>query len=153
MSARSKTPLALMEQVIMVLVFALAAALCLWVFTWSDRTSKAAEAADEAALVSQSVAETLKYEGRQTDGDVSNALEATADRLGGNFDNDVLTLYYNGDWEQTDAPDAYVLQVTEEPAESGESDSRLGKATVAVTDASSGEEIFQIPIAWQRGVA
>ena len=33
---RSKTPLALMEQMVMVLVFALAAALCLQVFVVSD---------------------------------------------------------------------------------------------------------------------
>ena len=34
---RSKSPLALMEQVVMVLVFALAAALCIQVFVFSDQ--------------------------------------------------------------------------------------------------------------------
>ena len=37
---RSKAPLALMEQMVMVLVFALAAALCLQAFALADRISR-----------------------------------------------------------------------------------------------------------------
>jgi Tfp pilus assembly protein PilX len=57
---RSKTPLALMEQLVMVLVFALAAALCVQVFVLSDRTSRYGEARDRALLEAQSAAEALK---------------------------------------------------------------------------------------------
>lgn len=57
---RSKTPLALMEQLVMVLVFALAAALCVQVFVLSDRTSALNEARDRALLEAQNAAEALK---------------------------------------------------------------------------------------------
>ena len=57
---RSKTPLVLMEQLVMVLVFAMAAAICLQVFSLSDRLSKENEARAEAALLAQNTAEELK---------------------------------------------------------------------------------------------
>ena len=47
---RSKAPLALMEQVVMVLVFALATALCLQVFVFSNQVSKRNAAIDHAVL-------------------------------------------------------------------------------------------------------
>ena len=47
---RSKAPLAMMEQMVMVLVFALAAALCLQAFVKSDRMSKEMEARDRAVV-------------------------------------------------------------------------------------------------------
>ncbi|MEI3306106.1 MAG: hypothetical protein V8R40_08850 [Dysosmobacter sp.] len=45
---RSKAPLALMEQLVMVLVFALAAALCVQVFVLSGQTSRWNAARDRA---------------------------------------------------------------------------------------------------------
>ena len=49
---KSKAPLMLMEQMVMLLVFALAAALCLQAFVKADEISKQAEARDRAVLVS-----------------------------------------------------------------------------------------------------
>ena len=46
---RSKAPLVLMEQLVMVLVFALAAALCVQVFVLSDQTSRNYAARDRGA--------------------------------------------------------------------------------------------------------
>ena len=57
---RSKSPLALMEQVVMVLVFALAAALCLQVFVLSDQMSEKNRDTDRAVLLAQNTAETIK---------------------------------------------------------------------------------------------
>ena len=54
---RSKTPLALMEQMVMVLVFALAAALCLQVFVVTDRMSERNKDIDHAVLLAQNTAE------------------------------------------------------------------------------------------------
>lgn len=51
---KSKAPLALMEQMVMLLVFALAAALCLQAFVQSDRLSRESEARDHAAVLCQS---------------------------------------------------------------------------------------------------
>ena len=57
---RSKTPLVLMEQLVMVLVFAMAAAICLQIFTFSEKRSERNEAVAEAALLAQNTAEKLK---------------------------------------------------------------------------------------------
>ena len=57
---RSKAPLALMEQLVMVLVFALAAALCVQVFVLSGQTSRWNESRDRALVEAQNAAEILK---------------------------------------------------------------------------------------------
>ena len=72
---RSRAPLALMEQLVMILVFALAAALCLQVFVFADRISARNEETDRAVLVCQNAAETLKAGGPSAGG-TSAALEA-----------------------------------------------------------------------------
>ena len=60
---RNKTSLVLMEQVVMILVFALAAAICLQIFVLSDRLSKEQEAKANAAILAQNTAEWLKNQG------------------------------------------------------------------------------------------
>ena len=57
---RSKAPLALMEQLVMVVVFALAAALCVRIFALSDRFSRECEIRDRAVSAVQNAAEALK---------------------------------------------------------------------------------------------
>lgn len=57
---KNKTSLLLMEQLIMVLVFALAAALCLNVFAGADRISRETARRDRAVLLAQNAAEVLK---------------------------------------------------------------------------------------------
>ena len=66
---RNKSPLALMEQLVMVLVFALAAALCLQVFMFADLTSERNAAIDRAVTECQNAAEILKASG----GDLAHA--------------------------------------------------------------------------------
>ena len=57
---RSKASLFLMEQLIMVLVFALAAALCLQVFVRSEEISVETARREEAVFLAQNAAELLK---------------------------------------------------------------------------------------------
>ena len=57
---RSKAPLALMEQMVMVLVFALAAALCLQAFALADRISRQNAERDQALVAAQNAAEQVK---------------------------------------------------------------------------------------------
>ena len=57
---RSKAPLALMEQIIMILVFALTAAVCLQAFVHSDSSSKQSSNKDVAVTHAQEVAEYVK---------------------------------------------------------------------------------------------
>ena len=65
----SKAPLALMGQLLMVLFFSLAAAICLQAFAKSEALSIASENRDHAALYAQNAAETLK----STHGDLDRA--------------------------------------------------------------------------------
>jgi len=58
---RSKASLFLMEQLVMLLVFALAAALCLNVFARSNEISLQTGRRDEAVIIAQNAAEVLKY--------------------------------------------------------------------------------------------
>ena len=74
---KSRAPLALMEQTVMVLVFALAAALCLRAFVLADGISRRVEATDRAVLWAESAADTLKAR----NGDLAQA----AAELGGNL--------------------------------------------------------------------
>ena len=57
---KNRTSLMLMEQLVMLLVFALAAALCLGVFAEADRISRETAQRDQAALIAQNAAEILK---------------------------------------------------------------------------------------------
>ncbi|MCH5252596.1 MAG: hypothetical protein J1F22_06450 [Lachnospiraceae bacterium] len=57
---RSKAPLALMEQIIMVLVFALTSAVCLQAFVYSNRLSEEGQLKELAATRAQTVIEYCK---------------------------------------------------------------------------------------------
>ena len=57
---KSKAPLALMEQLVMILVFALAAALCMQVFVRAQEISLETARRDEAVVLAQNGAELLK---------------------------------------------------------------------------------------------
>lgn len=76
---KGKAPLALMEQLIMVLVFALAAALCIQAFAASNRISQKAADMDRAVQLAQSAAEIMKNRG----GDIAQAQSAAMERMGG----------------------------------------------------------------------
>ena len=118
---RSKTPLVLMEQLVMVLVFAMAAAICLQVFGLSDRLSKENEARAEAALLAQNTAEELKFSYGE-----------------------VLL-----DWEEADGiyymeEEGYRVQVQAAETEI----SGLRKVELQVLQEE--EVLFEIPVAWQE---
>ena len=132
---RSKAPLALMEQLVMVLVFALAAALCVQVFVLSDRTSRRNEARDRAVLAAQNAAEEVKS--------VRGDCALGADVYGGTWNGQLWGRSYDAYWAR-DGDDYHVL-VT--PADSG--DALLGAAEVAVYTAE-GDLLFTLPVAWQE---
>ena len=71
---KNKTSLLLMEQLVMVLVFALAAALCLTAFVKADQISRETVQRDEAVLLAQNAAQVLKA----TSGDMEQAAATAA---------------------------------------------------------------------------
>lgn len=137
---RSKAPLALMEQAVMILVFALAAALCLRVFVWSDRTSKRLAAVDRAVVEVQNTAESLKRAGQNRGGDLASLM-------------DTLECQYDKNWELCppggEEKAAFDLRVEE-----AESDvPGLARAHIYVEDLSDGSILFEVTVAWQTEVS
>lgn len=129
---RSKAPLVLMEQLLMVLVFALAAALCLRTFVFSEQMSRQSESQDRAVTTCQTVAETLKH----CQGDYAAAAVLT----GGTWDGHTLGV---SSGEKT--PGDYVVFAT--PADTG--DALLGGAEITAFTAD-GQWLFGLSVAWQE---
>lgn len=137
---RSKAPLILMEQLVMVLVFALAAALCLQAFVFADRTSRTNEARDRAMVEAQNAAEMLKA-GRET--------EYLADMLGAANGNAGMVIDFNGEWEPVEAGSAdAAYHLLTFPA--GTESAYLWAADVLVFTAG-GDLLVSLPVAGQNG--
>ena len=124
---KSKAPLPLMEQLIMILVFALTAALCLRGFSLASQLSRRQQARQEAVLLAQNAAEILK----NTHGDYS----LTAEQLEGQWDGHVL---------KADCPKQLQLQVI--PIETGTP--FLGSARITILDPQ--EVLFELTVSWQE---
>ncbi len=133
----SKAPLMLMEQVIMVLVFALVSAVCIRAFALARTTSVRMGDRDHAVNVSQTLAETLKA----CDGDT----EEVCERLGGESDGKRLVFYYDSDWKETAASSASFSMTFAQ--EKSDGFCRYGRITVS--DVSDRQEIFSMRVAWQ----
>lgn len=126
---RSKAPLALMEQIIMILVFALTAAVCLQAFVYANTLSKKGENENLAASHVQEVVEYCKMSGGDLD-QVCASLsgERTESGLKVSYEEDSMTVY---------------LAVTD-------SSPWLEKARV-YAELEDGQEIFSLETAWQKG--
>ena len=154
---KSKAPLALMEQMVMLLVFALGAALCLQAFVKSDAISLRSQEKSNACLAAQSI----RYSG----GSMENALRGAADMLGGTYEDKKssaaegrLCINYDEQWQVTDGAGSYLLRAEGGPVpEDG-----LQKARVQVFAASNTREethqiemengeqdlLFELDVAW-----
>lgn len=126
---RSKTPLVLMEILVAVLVFALAAALCLKAFVLTDDLSELGETRDRAVLAAQSAAEVVK----SCRGD----WEQAAELLGGVWDGSILAVHTDN---------TFSLFVT--PVES--ETPLLGTALVEAYSNGDDARLFELTVAWQE---
>ena len=140
---RSKAPLALMEQLIMVLVFALAAALCLQAFVRADTLSREHEQLDEAVRLAQNTAEVYKA----CTGDQEQVLS----RLGGQVEQGLWHAQFDANLILTDDSDkaAYRAEVFPQPSQV----EGLGSAVVSVFLSDGQQAIFSLPLAWQEEVS
>lgn len=142
---RDKTSLLLMEQLVTLLVFALAAAICLQAFVTADRRSRRMEARDRAAVLCQNTAETLRHN-RGDFAAAGGALNAQS------RDGDSLTVFYDADWQPADAgsPNVYPLGYTLGACRVETGVPGLGKAAVWAVEDETGEELFRLETAWQE---
>ncbi len=138
---RSKAPLALMEQIIMVLVFALSAALCLQVFVSADSSSRQRELRDRALTEGQSMAELTKAS--------SGNLAQASSMYGGSLEDGVWQCLFDQDWQQTENSAAAYCRLEVAPLDG---EPGLGSAQVSGYSAESGAQLFSFSIAWQEEV-
>lgn len=134
---KRKASLALMEQVIMLLVFAAAAALCLQAFLWADTRSLQNTHRDRALMELQSAAEVLK----QHSGDFSAAAAAH----GGTLEEGQWILTYDDDWARSDTAEAFCLRAVPDNLETD----YLGGAVLEVTQ-SDGSPLASLTVYWQE---
>jgi len=128
---KNKTPLVLAEQLIMILVFAIAAALCLQGFALADKQSTENRMQDQAVIIAQNAAETYKhYHGDQI---------LAAAELNGTANPNGLTATYEYEIG------SFELTVEEQPTETNGPE----RAVVSVYYGDKPRSIFSLPIAWQ----
>ena len=122
---KSKAPLVMMEQIVMVLVFALAAALCLQTFVLSGKISGMTAAQNRAMLEAQNAAEAMK----------------SGDTVGETF--------FDGNWKIIREEDLAEYRMKVVYTESEELP--VWHAEIMVSTAE-GEELVRIPVAGQTEV-
>ncbi len=127
---KNKASLVLIEQAIMILVFALAAALCLQAFAWSEKSTRQTAEKDKAAVCAQNTAELVRHH--------CGDLEAAAAQYGGSV--------YENHW--TVQQDGMTVTATVEETFSP----LLGQALVTVQGAT-GDTLVQLTVSWQEVAA
>ena len=139
---KSKIPLILMEQMVMLLVFALAAALCLQAFVKSDQMSGRSHDRDRAVTLVQEMAETVRHCG---------GVEEAAKLLEANCSDGHFILAYDEIWNPGETEEVhYVLKVEEIHGEQH----GLGMALITLEPcAAPAEPLFQVAVAWQEDLA
>ena len=120
---KDKATLTLMELLIMVLVFSLAAALCLKAFVWSTQKTRENRIVAEAAVAAQTTAESLKAARHAEAGSVT----------------------YDEKWQPAE-DGCYVMKT--EPF----SGTLLGGAEITVED-RMGNELCRLTVRWQEDAA
>jgi len=142
---KSKAPLVMLEQMVMLLVFALAAALCLQAFVKSDAASRESEARDRAANLCQSMAEEMRLNG-------GRAPEAASAVLGDGWQCSTgqFSVPLNEDMTPAalDADAPYRLEV----CASDNQAPGLDGAGIQVST-PDGETLFSLEVLWQMEVA
>ena len=141
MSSRSKSTLFLIEQLIVIAVFAICATACVRILTNAYFYAVDSRDVSNALIAAQSGADSFKA--------VGGDFEKAAVLLGGSAGNKdgaaALVVYYNDRWQISGEGDAhYVLHLT--GGQSGDSPSRLLSGELSVSRIGGGE-LVSIPVA------
>lgn len=150
---KNRPPLTLMEQMVMLLVFALAAALCLQAFVKSDEMSGRSVSRDRAAVLCQSAAEAIRHSGDVAEG-LGTVSPGYAPYGRPGREDDVQVIFFDEDWAPLSMADCGMeapsprYELEGEQLDSGMAS--LGKAAVRVIDTADGQTLFQIEVAWQE---
>ena len=134
-----KTTLSLMELTLMLILFAVTAAMCLQAFVLSDRMSRQAEQRDRAVLWAETLAETWKA----TNGELKQGESLYRKNESG----DGWAVRLDDGWSRTeDAGRAvYEAELREEPG-----DGLLKRARITVRELDGGRCIYELETACQE---
>lgn len=135
--SKSRAPLVLMEQLVMVLVFALAAAVCIQSFVMTGIRSKKLVQKDHAMMVCESLAEIVKA----CHGDKNKILSET----GGSLQEDRIQVSYDENWNRVPREDAVYMAVFQLQ----DTKSLCHRGTITVTAQENEDVLFSLDIAWQ----
>lgn len=131
---KNKTTLMLMEQLVMITVFALASALCLQMFAFAYRTSRYQTQRDRATLEAQNAAEAMK-----------GGAQEYFYSAGAEFSGDgACMVLYDAEWKPVQNGESYILTVM--PVATGTP--YLWKVEVSVRTVA-GEVLISLPVAGQ----
>ena len=136
---KNKSTLLLIEIGIMLFVFVLGAALCLYIFSYSDRLSKNTLDRDMATLQAQNIAEVLK----STDGDYAQA----AKLLSVPYNDGVFTIHYDEDWHISAQPSVFCLTVYGLCSDT----EQMCQGKIVVTENGKDDILITLTASWQRG--
>ena len=137
---KSKAPLVMMEQIIMVLIFALASALCVQMFVLAENLSKRTEAQNRAVVEVQNAAESIKAKGLE-----AYVQEKEAERTKEGF-----LLSFDSSWNRVSEQEQAIYHIKLCP---NNSDSEYFWSMDIVATEKDGEELFRVPVAGQKEVA
>lgn len=136
---RSKAPLAMMEQIVMVLIFALASALCLQTFVLSGKLSKRTEAENRGAVEAQNAAESIKALGMNQYIQEQNAVVIK----------EGFRIFFDEEWDSVFETEQAVYYLDICPV--NHDNEYFWRADIVVTE-KDGTELFRIPAAGQTEV-
>ena len=145
MATRSKSTLFLIEQLIVVAVFAISAAACITILASAYFTSVETRDLRKAILVAENVAETFKATNGSTQS-ISIVLDGEDMIVTKVQGNELITIvYYDNDWQVSyENNAAYMLKLTRPADPDTTLNVVTGELTVSMV---SGEEILSFPVA------
>ena len=140
MNTRSKSTLFLIEQLIVIAVFAICAAACISILASAYFTSEDTRDMSNALLVAESAAEAYKATGGEL-ADVARIMGGTLDYADGAYG---LIVHYDGNWRaSTESGASYRLMLT--PQDGDGIHSSLNSVNLIVSK-QTGEEIISFPV-------
>ena len=143
MSGHSKSTLFLMEQIVVITVFAICAAVCVNIIVTSYLMTMEAVDTKNALITAESAAESFKATG----GDTRRTTEILSESISSYFSDNAILIYYDNNWKPSGEAQAYfVLQLIKNDA-----DPRVIFGDITISNKETGNELISLPVAVRRG--
>jgi len=143
MSGQSRSTLFLMEQIIVITVFAICAAVCVKILVVSYLMTVDAVDTKHALIAAESMAESYKAFA----GNTAMVAEIIGGSAGGSYTDGTVTVYFDSNWQpHYEAYAVFVLQLTKRISEPG-----ITLSDITVNRAVTGDELISLTVAVRGG--